>query len=147
MERELKIGMHIVFIDAYRRERDALLTAIHGDGKGRLVLPIRKDARDLTDEERESGEWRLDSHQPPLFAYRVTPEGENVCEYLEPGKHWPCVNLVIVSDNPDAQDQYGRQIDDRHTSVVHHSDSSAIGYCYRFADEEVDWSLMQKTIS
>ena len=147
MERELVIGMHVVFIDEHRRERDALLTAIHGDIKGRLVLLSRKDASELTEEERNSGKWRFDQHNPPIYAYELDEQGKEIEEYLEPGKHWPCVNLVVVSENAAAKDQYGRQIDERHSSIVHHSDSSAIGYCYRFAGEEIDWSKMQKTIS
>ena len=42
-----------------------------------------------------------------------------VIEYREPGERRPCINLVVISDNENAQDQYGRQIDERLTSVVH----------------------------
>lgn len=147
MERELKIGQHVVFIDEHRRERDALLTAIHGDPQGRSVVPIRKAVEDLTDEERKSGEWEIDSHKPAMYAYKLNELGHHACDYGPVGESWPCVNLVVIADNEDAQDQYGRQIDDRHTSIVHHSDNTAIGYCYRFVDEEIDWSKMQKTIS
>lgn len=147
MERELRIGMHVVFIDAHRRERDALLTAIHGDPQGRLCISSRKSANELTEEEKASGRWQVDAHSPPIYAYEHDEDGKMVVDYREPGQHWPCVNLLVISDNEDAQDQYGRQIDERHTSIVHHSDSTAIGYCYRFADEAVDWSKMQPTIS
>ncbi len=147
MSRELKIGMHIVFIDAHRRERDALLTAIHGDPQGRMTISSRKAASDLTEEEKASGRWETDSNDPPIYAYEVKEGGIPVVEMIEPGEHWPCVNLVVVSDNEDAQDQYGRQIDERFTSIVHWSGNSAIGFCFRFADEEVDWSKMQETIS
>jgi len=147
MNRELKIGQHIVFIDAHRRERDALLTAIHGDPQGRMTISSRKSAAELTEEEKASGKWQVDSHDPPIYAYEVDDKGQMVVEYKEPGEHWPCVNLVVISENGDAQDQYGRQIDERHTSIVHWNDSTAVGYCFRFADEEVDWSKMQPTIS
>lgn len=143
---KLKVGGHVVFIDAYRRERDALLTAIWGDPDGRLAVPIRKSASELTEEEKASGEWELDHHTPPLYANKVEEGGLPVIEYIEPGQHWPCVNLVIISDNEEAQDQYGRQIDDRHTSITHWKDNSALGYCYRLADEEVDWSRIPKPI-
>ena len=147
MSRELRIGMHIVFIDAHRKERDALLTAIHGDPRGRMVISTRKSASELTEDEKSSGEWKMDSHDPPIYAYKVNEDGTYVVEYKEAGEHWPCVNLVVVSENEGAQDQYGRQIDERHTSIVHWGDSTAVGYCFRFADERVDWSKMQPTIS
>jgi hypothetical protein len=147
MERELKIGMHIVFIDAHRKERDALLTAIHGDPKGQMMISIRKSAKELTEEEKSSKEWELDSHEPPIYAYKVDEDGNQIIEYREPGEHWPCVNLVVISDNEDAQDQYGRQLDERFTSIVHWEGSTAVGFCFRFADENVDWSKMQPTIS
>jgi len=145
MTKELRIGMHVVFIDAHRKERDALLTAIHGDPQGRMVVPDRKPAGELTDEERASGRWELDSNQ--IYAYHLEEDGSQSVQYREPGEHWPCVNLVIISENESAQDQYGRQIDERHTSVVHMKDSTAVGYCYRLADEATDWSRMQSTIS
>jgi hypothetical protein len=143
---EMRIGQHVVFIDEHRRERDALLTAIHGDAQGRMVIPVRKPANELTEDEKASGEWQVDSHDPPIYAYKQK-DGMNEVDYVEPGEHWPCVNLVVVSDNESAQDQYGRQIDERHTSIVHWTDNSAQGYCFRFADEKVDRSSMQKTIS
>jgi len=147
MERELEIGMHVVFIDEHRKERDALVTAIHGDPQGRMVYSIRKAAQELTKEEKDSGEWALDANTPPLYAYRVNEDGSYVTESREPGEHWPCINLVVVSDNENAQDQYGRQIDERFSSIVYQGDSTAVGYCYRFGDEETNWGAMQPTIS
>jgi hypothetical protein len=98
MERELKIGQHLVFIDADRQERDALLICIHGDSRG---------------------------------AEYKAPDGESAIQ-------WPCVNLVVVSKEPGAQDQYGRQtMKDGHTSVVHWTNSSAQGFCWRWPDEEM----------
>ncbi len=114
---KLKVGGHVVFIDSHRRERDALLTAIWGDPDGRNVTGCHQD-----------------------------DEGNYVSEYDEPGTNWPCVNLVVISDNEEAQDQYGRQIDDRHTSIVHWTNSSAVGYCWRFADEKVDWGRIQPVV-
>jgi hypothetical protein len=110
MERELKIGQHVVFIDQDREERDALVIAIHGDPKGRLTM--YKDSKDPT----------------KGFEMILPEEGPN----------WPCVNLTTVVKDPAAQDQYGRQtVKDGITSVVHHSHNSAGGFCWRFADEEL----------
>lgn len=145
MTRRMKVGMHVVFIDSYRKERDALVTAIHGDEEGRMVIPVRKSPRDLTEEEKASGLWEVDSHG--IYAYKHDENGLPEIEYREPGQHWPCINLVVVSENKDAQDQYGRQIDERPTSVVHWKGNSAHGYCFRFADEEVDHALQQPTVS
>jgi hypothetical protein len=148
MSRELKIGMHIVFIDENRRERDALLTAIHGDPHGSMVWSIRKAPSELTEEDKASGEWELDKYtSPPIYAYKVNEDGSHVTESKEPGEHWPCVNLVVISDNGDAIDKYGRQIDERYSSIVYQEDSTAVGNCYRFGDEETNWSEMQPTIS
>jgi hypothetical protein len=116
MERELRIGQHLVFIDAERQERDALLIAIHGDPMGRRVMSRTDDA----------GEYVTDD------------EGVIQCDYDQAGEHWPCVNLVVVDKNENARDQYGRQtVKENITSVVHWSDSSARGFCWRFADEEM----------
>ena len=147
MSKELRIGMHVVFIDAHRKERDALLTAIHGDPQGRTSHSLRKDVRRLSSEEKESGKWRIDNNTPPIYAYQIDEEGNYLVEYGEPGENWPCVNLLVVSNNEEAQDQYGRQVDDRHTSVVHQGDSTAVGYCFRLADEKTNWEDMQPTIS
>jgi hypothetical protein len=108
MERELKVGQHLVFIDADREERDALLLCIHGNPKGE---PYR-----LANEEAER-------------------------------MHWPCVNLVVVSKEPGAQDQYGRQtMKDGHTSIVHWSDNTAQGFCWRWPDEEME-SKVKSSVS
>jgi len=144
--RHLKIGGHVVFIDEHRRNRDALVTAIHGDPDGRPMTWPRKPANELTEEEKASGKWRVDTHMPPIYAYQVDENGEDVIEYGEPGTEWPCINLVVVSDNEDAQDQYGRQIDERYSSVTHWEGNTAHGYCYRFADEVVE-EHVPKTIS
>lgn len=74
------------------------------------------------------------------------PEDAADGEWVEPGSDWPCINLVIVSPNEDCQDQYGRQLE-RHTSVVHQSHSSAVGYCYRFRDEKLLARHRQPTVS
>lgn len=50
------------------------------------------------------------------------------------GPHWPAINLVYVSDNPDQDDKYGRQIE-RDCSVVYVTDNSASANCWRFLDE------------
>jgi hypothetical protein len=102
-------------VDDHRRERDALLVCIHGDPQGRKVLGCKTD---------ENGEYVSDEN------------GTLITEYGEAGTDWPCVNLVVVGDQQDAQDQYGRQIE-RPSSVVHWTNSSAHGYCWRFADEKI----------
>jgi hypothetical protein len=117
MERELKIGEVVVFIDSHRAEHKALVTCIHGDPQGRKVTG---------------------GHE--------AEDGSYVVEYDEPGTDWPCINLLIVSPNEDCQDQYGRQLE-RHTSVVHQSNSSAQGYCFRFEDEVLDPTMRQPTVS
>jgi len=119
MERELRIGQHLVFIDAERQERDALLICIHGNPRGALE-------RNLTDDKGQ---------------YLRGPDGYVLTEEIEEtaGKHWPCVNLVVVDKNEGAKDQYGRQtLKDGITSIVHWSDNSAHGFCWRFPDEEVE---------
>ncbi len=141
MERELKIGQHLVFIDAERQERDALLICIHGDPQGRLVMPRRKPAKE---EDRDKPGFYVDDNG--IYTYEVDEKGVIVNDYKEPGEHWPCINIVVVDKNEGAEDQYGRQTSKEHTSVVHWTDSSAIGYCWRFADEKVDWSRMQPPV-
>lgn len=46
-----------------------------------------------------------------------------------------CINLLYVSDNPEEQDQYGRQIK-RFSSVSIMSDHTAHGNYFRFPDQE-----------
>lgn len=119
MERELKIGGVVVFIDPHRMEQMALITAIHGDPQGRIY------AWDKDDPDRK---------------------GPSRLEMPEDGPHWPCINLVIVSPNHECQDPYGRQLE-RHTSIVHQTNSSAIGNCFRFEDEKLLDILRQPTVS
>ena len=136
MERELRIGQHLVFLDEHRRERDSLVLAIHGDPQGRLSCSVRKSASELTEEERASGRWQLDGNDPPIYAYKQDENGHMTVEYKEPGEHWPCLNLVVVDDNEGAQDQYGRQTKKEGvTSIVHWTNSSAHGFCWRWPDE------------
>ena len=45
-----------------------------------------------------------------------------------------CINLVVVSDDPDKKDQYGRQIE-RHTSVADRGPERAHGMYWRWPDE------------
>lgn len=144
--RELKIGGVVIFIDSHRMEHKALVTCIHGDPQGRQAATIRKAADELTEEEKASGEWELDKHDPPIYANKVDEKGCMIVEHGEPGEDWPCINLIIVSPNQDCQDPYGRQLE-RHTSVVHQSNSSAVGYCFRFEDERLMTELRQPTVS
>ncbi len=46
-----------------------------------------------------------------------------------------CINLVIVSDDENKQDQYGRQIE-RESSVVHKSNSNVHGNYWRYENEK-----------
>lgn len=43
----------------------------------------------------------------------------------------PSLNVVYVSDDPAATDQYGRQLASRVTSVVHRSNQAAHGMYWR----------------
>ena len=47
----------------------------------------------------------------------------------DPGQK-PCVNLVFVRGEEDRQDCYGRQTE-HESSVVHATNNSAGGYCWR----------------
>jgi hypothetical protein len=142
MERELIIGDVVVFINKHRMEQKALITAIHGDPRGRQMTPRRKAVKDCSEE--ELSKLKPDLHD--LYAYEVDEDGKHVYDYAEPGQRWPCINLVIVAPNTECKDPYGRQLE-RHSSVVHQTDSSAIGYCYRFVDERIKTELRQPTIS
>lgn len=145
-QQELKVGGVVVFIDSHRMEHKALVTCIHGDPLGRQMVNRRKSAKDCTEEERASGHWRIDKYDPPMYVYEIDENGQDIYDYGEPGESWPCINLVIVSPNPECQDPYGRQLE-RHTSVVHQSNSSAVGYCFRFEDERLRTELRQPTVS
>lgn len=123
MEQQLEIGGVVVFIDSHRAEHNALVTCIHGDPLGRAIKP-RPEGVEL--------EWDKDGNLVP--------------DYDEPGTGWPCINLLIVSPTEECQDQYGRQLE-RYTSVVHQSNSSAQGFCFRFLDEKLDPAMRQPTVS
>jgi hypothetical protein len=109
MDHEMQLGQHVIYVDSYRKEHDALLTAVHGDPRGRQIL------------------WRNEAGEPNGTGRVLT--------YLEgtEGQQWPCVNLVIVRDG-DAKDQYGQQIE-HFSSIVHWRQSSARASCFRFVGE------------
>lgn len=46
-----------------------------------------------------------------------------------------CINLVLVSDDEEKQDTYGRQIE-RQTSMAHVDGSTVHGFYWRWPDEE-----------
>ena len=46
----------------------------------------------------------------------------------------PSLNVVFVSNDPEKDDPYGRQIE-RETSIVHVSQQGAPGFMYRYLDE------------
>ena len=79
-------------------------------------------------------------HPALITAIWGEPEGEAIPAVPEVGQEagvrWPCINLVFVTHDESRTDQYGRQID-RPTSIVHQSDNSAAGNCYRFPDEGI----------
>ena len=132
-QRELKIGGVVIFIDSHRAEHNALVTAIHGDSLGRLIMPRRKPK-----ENPGPGE--------DIYDYETDEEGAIINDYGEAGEDWPCVNLLIVSATPECQDQYGRQLE-RHSSICHMVKNSAHGFCFRFPDEKIDPALRQPTVS
>lgn len=43
----------------------------------------------------------------------------------------PSLNLTYVSDDPNANDQYGRQLERGATSVVHESNQAAHGFYWK----------------
>lgn len=94
---KLEVGMSLTYIDENRKERNALVTAIHGDPAGSVFR---------------------NSHEEKEY------------------RHWPCVNLAFADINPEAQDQYGRQLG-RKSSVTHWQQNSAHGMCWRFVNEEM----------
>ena len=47
----------------------------------------------------------------------------------------PSVNVVYVSDDSAEHDQYGRQLAERVTSIVHKSSQSALSFFWRGTDE------------
>ena len=129
----LEIGGVVVYIDEHRAEHNALVTAIHGDPQGRLVMPRRKPK-----ENPGSG--------GDMYDYETDENGVILNDYGPEGESWPCVNLLIVSPTEACQDQYGRQLE-RYASVVHMSSSSAQGFCYRFPSDKLDSAMRQPTVS
>lgn len=116
MERNLKPGSVVVFIDSERRRRNALVTEAHGDELGRVAkYRTTEDGKIVFDEKGIYPE--IESHGP---------EGEN----------WPCINLTYVSSDPKKHDSYGRQLERDSTSVPYLDDSTAAGYCFFFHGEE-----------
>jgi hypothetical protein len=90
MNREYRVGQHIVYVDPKGQRREALVTVW----------------------------WSGDQRVP-----------EYVSESGEPG-----CNVVIVSDDDQRTDKYGRQIE-HETSVVHKSKQVAHGRYWCWADE------------
>lgn len=64
----------------------------------------------------------VDEHRNPHNAIVITVHGD-------PNDN-PTINLVFVSNDPDARDSYGRQIE-RKTSIVHESRTTATGMFWR----------------
>lgn len=132
-QKKLEIGGMVVFIDAHRIEHNAMVTCIHGDPLGRPMM-ARRTPEAVAKDDYNSGAYEQDEHGNPVY------------DYGEPDTAWPCINIVIVSPNVECKDQYGRQLE-RHTSVVYQSNSSAQGYCFRFASEKLNPMPRQPTVS
>jgi hypothetical protein len=49
MERELKFGQEVIFIDPYKREHRALITDVHGNTCCNLVF--------VSDDEKKTDDW------------------------------------------------------------------------------------------
>lgn len=107
--KRLDVGQFVRFCDEDRRWHDALVTAVHGDA---YMAPIF------------GGKSYLDGK---LY------EGPD-CEIPQ----YPCVNLSFVSSDPDAQDQYGRQMVRDKTSISHFGQYVASGFfwCHQEDEEE-----------
>lgn len=116
MEKSLKPGSIVIFVDAERRRHNALVTEAHGDELGR-------EAKYKHDEE---GHVCYDEKG-------IYPVIES---YGPVGERWPCINLTYVSSDPKKHDSYGRQLERDATSVPYLEDSTAAGYCFFFPGEE-----------
>lgn len=50
----------------------------------------------------------------------------------------PCINIIVISPDPERHDQYGRQIE-HHTSVCwHEQQTPVVGMCWHWPDEHVE---------
>ena len=125
---EVKVGSQVLYADHYGKLHVALLTAVWGDGKGRVVKHVNDEGKALEDIPFNERPADMDYTQ-----FKATPiEGTE-------GQEWPSVNLVFVSGDEAKDDQYGRQIErdtfigcladaiERDTSVVHRMNQSAHG--------------------
>jgi hypothetical protein len=118
---EVKVADVVLYTDEVSVEHKALVTAVWGDGLGRLVMPRRKP---------NPNPQRSDD----TYLYETDEHGTILSDYKEEGMHWPSLNLVYVSDDPNKTDQYGRQIERGATSVVHQRNQAAHGRFWRFID-------------
>lgn len=90
MEREYKVGQHVIFVDPTGVRHDALVTVW----------------------------WTWDK-----------------ASSYQSNTGMPGCNVVFVSDDERKSDQYGRQIEERFTSVLHKSYQPAHGNYWMFPDE------------
>lgn len=97
----LKVGDNVIWYDRYGRPRPALVQCIHGDATMKYYPYGFKN---------------------PAFPDWETKSGFVGC---------PSINVVLISDNPDKEDSYGRQIE-HETSVPHREDQRAHGYFWDF---------------
>lgn len=121
--RTLEIGDRVIFHDPEGNPHNALVNCIHDavddNGVWTQDMPHCSERPDVPWRSEEDEEWRDE------VGY------DRVREY-EDG---PLVNLVILSDDEERTDSYGRQIE-RPTSISHASDNKSHGNYWRWPDED-----------
>lgn len=105
--KKLEVGQFVRYCSEDRQWYDALITCVHGDP---YVAPII------------SGQSYVDGK---LY------EGEDTELAM-----YPCVNLSFVSSDPNAQDQYGRQMVRDRTSISHFGQYVASGFFWCHPEDE-----------
>jgi hypothetical protein len=81
----------------------------------------------------------IDSIRRRIPALIQCIHGEAYVDGGDKGKtHYPCVNIVFISQDPNRTDNYGRQIE-HVTSISHHANQHpCVGFCWHFPDEVVE---------
>ncbi len=65
------------------------------------------------------------------FVDPLSKEHNALITAVHENNEFPSINLVYVSDDENAHDQYGRQLAERQTSIVHESSQGARGFFWR----------------
>lgn len=107
MLKKLDVGQFVRFCSEDRHWYDALITAIHGE-----------------------------PHMVPLFKGKSYVDGKLYDGEDSEMAVYPCVNLSFVSGDPDAQDQYGRQMVRDKTSISHYGQYVASGFFWCHPEDE-----------